>query len=335
MALREMMTAMRPDVETQLQKVVYTIQPYPELLSMLTYHMGWQGEGAGPEAQGKRIRPILVLLSAAAVGGDWRAALPAAASVELLHNFSLIHDDIQDQSEVRRGRPTVWKKWGVAQAINAGDLMFTLAQQAILELGTSANPAVGLEGARILNHTCVALTEGQYLDMANEQARSLPMSDYWPMVGGKTAALLSACAELGGLAAGGSETQRMALRTFGWSLGLAFQVLDDWLGIWGNAAKIGKSTSSDLVTGKKTLPVVYALAQGGAFARRWLSGPVSAEEVGEVAAMLAAEGAEAYTLAEAERLTRQSREALDSLQGEAEACAALRELADGLLQRQS
>ena len=129
MALKDYMQAMQPAIETELQQLINQSIPseYPELRAMLTYHMGWEGEGAGPEAQGKRIRPLLVLLCAEAAGGNWRSALPAAAAVELLHNFSLIHDDIQDNSPLRRNRPAVWVKWGAAQAINAGDVLFTLA----------------------------------------------------------------------------------------------------------------------------------------------------------------------------------------------------------------
>src|SRR5512146_3545337 len=120
MNLQEYIQVMRPAVEAQLQDFIDRSLHgnYPERRSMLTYHMGWEGEGSGPEAQGKRIRPLLVLLCTEAAGGNWRSALPAAVSVELLHNFSLIHDDIQDNSPLRHNRPTVWTKWGAAQAIN-------------------------------------------------------------------------------------------------------------------------------------------------------------------------------------------------------------------------
>jgi geranylgeranyl diphosphate synthase, type I len=140
MIMREYLQAMRPAVETELQQFINRTLPgeYPEIHQMMAYHLGWEGEGAGPEAQGKRIRPLLVLLAAEAAGGMWQKALPAAAAVELLHNFSLIHDDIQDNSPLRRNRPTVWVKWGTAQAINAGDVMFTLAFMAIQDLARDA-----------------------------------------------------------------------------------------------------------------------------------------------------------------------------------------------------
>ena len=132
-ALDQLREVMLPSIEEVLQQEVEKSGAggTHELRQMLRYHLGWEGEGAGRKAQGKRIRPLLVLLAAHASGGDWSEALPSAASVELLHNFSLIHDDIQDNSAHRRGRPTLWKKWGVPQAINAGDSLFALAHDAL------------------------------------------------------------------------------------------------------------------------------------------------------------------------------------------------------------
>lgn len=336
MALAQFTQAMRPEIESMLKQVVYSRldDDAAPLREMLVYHMGWEGEGAGPEAQGKRIRPLMLLLSAAAAGGDWRSALPAAAAVELVHNFSLIHDDIQDQSPLRHGRPTVWVKWGAAQAINAGDLMFTLAHLAMLQTAETTSAGVALKASRRLHETCVELTRGQYLDMSYEHERVLRMDAYWPMVSGKTAALLACCAEIGTLIGGASETHQTAMRQFGHSLGLAFQVLDDWLGIWGDEELTGKSTDSDLVTGKKTVPVLYALEQNRTFAARWKAGPVQAADVPALAALLAEEGAQTYTRALADRLTEESMRWLEeSGAGENEALAALRELAGSLLRR--
>ncbi len=302
---------MRPAVEVELKETIDRIveDQYAGLRSMLAYHLGWEGEGAGPDAQGKRIRPILALLSAAALGADWKKALPAAAGVELLHNFSLIHDDIQDRSPARRGRPTVWIKWGLPQAINAGDLMFTLAYQALLKL----TPAeVALAATQTLSQACVRLTEGQYLDLSYETSRDLPVQSYWSMIAGKTAALLAACCELGALAARADPDQCQAMHNFGYSLGLAFQVEDDWLGVWGEPSLTGKSVESDLVSGKKTLPVVYALSLNQAFARRWHSGPVTPPEVPGLAELLADEGAGEFTWQEARRLTGEAILAIES-----------------------
>lgn len=306
-----------------------------ELLHMLAYHLGWEGEGAGKDAQGKRIRPLLLLLSVAAVGGDWRACLPAAAAVELVHNFSLIHDDIQDHSRLRRGRPTLWVRWGVPQAINTGDLMFTLAHITMLDLQVSTPPERILAAEQTLLHACVDLTRGQHLDLAFEQRESVTLEEYWEMIAGKTAALLAACTEIGALLGGSDAEVRSAFRSFGHDLGLAFQVQDDLLGIWGDTVLTGKSSLSDLVAGKKSLPIVYALNRGGEFVRRWQTREVRPEDVSALAQLLKAEGAYDYAQEAALRLTRSSLQALDSLPSPSPAAAALRELASHLLSRQT
>jgi geranylgeranyl diphosphate synthase, type I len=341
MNLQEYIQVMRPAIEEALQQMIHQSLPaaYPELRGMLDYHMGWEGEGAGPEAQGKRIRPLLVLLSAEAAGGNWRDALPAAVAVELLHNFSLVHDDIQDNSPLRRSRPTVWVKWGIAQAINAGDVLFTLAFLSIQGLARTLPAQQVLLASQVLQQTCLRLTEGQYLDMSYESKNNLPIDAYWPMIGGKTSALLACCAELGALTGGAEEAQREYFREYGYSLGLAFQVLDDWLGIWGDVALTGKSVDSDLASGKKTFPVVHALSKEGPFARRWTKGRVLPEEVADVVCMLEEEGAQAYTLETAERLTNQAMEALCHASGSAAsgsaASGALEELTRALLARKN
>jgi geranylgeranyl diphosphate synthase, type I len=311
MDFEQIVRQMRTSVEVELKDTIDLVaeDQYTSLRSMLAYHLGWEGEGAGMEAQGKRIRPLLTLLSAAALGAGWEKALPAAAGVELLHNFSLIHDDIQDHSPARRGRPTVWVKWGVPQAINAGDLMFTLAYQALLKL---TPVEVALAATQTLTQACIRLTEGQYLDLSYETSQDIRLEAYWAMIGGKTAALLAACCELGALAAQAKPAQCQAMHNFGFALGLAFQVEDDWLGIWGEPSLTGKSIESDLVSGKKTLPVVYALSLNKTFARRWHSGPLTPPEVPGLAAILVDEGAEEYTRKEALRLTAEAVMAIEA-----------------------
>lgn len=337
MKLHEYFQVMRPAVEEALRQKIHCSVPdvYPELRAMLDYHMGWEGEGAGPEAQGKRIRPLLVLLSAEAAGENWRDALPAAVAVELLHNFSLVHDDIQDRSPLRRSRPTVWVKWGIAQAINAGDVLFTLAFAALQDLSPVLSAQKVLLANHLLQQTCLRLTEGQFLDISYETQTGLSLDSYWPMIGGKTSALLACCAELGALTGGAEEERRAHFREYGYTLGLAFQVLDDWLGIWGDVALTGKSVDSDLATGKKTFPVLYALSKQGPFSRRWLEGGIRPEEVPGLARMLEGEGVEAHTLETAERLTGQSMEALCRAAGEGEAALALQELTRALLARKN
>jgi geranylgeranyl diphosphate synthase type I len=300
---------------------------------MLAYHMGWEGEGAGPGATGKRIRPLLVLLTNAAAEGDWSQAIPAAVAVELVHNFSLIHDDIEDNSPMRHGRSTVWKLWGMSQAINIGDAMFTLAHMSMLDLEGFVPADTVVRAARLLQETCLSLTKGQFLDIAYETRGDLDLEAYWPMVSGKTAALLATSTELGPLIAGADAACCATYREFGYSLGLAFQAQDDFLGIWGDAALTGKSAESDLLTGKKSLPVLYGLSLNGAFAQTWQAGPIQAEDVPGLAAQLKIEGAYDYTLERADRLTNQALKALDLAHPHGEAGEALRNLALRLLNR--
>jgi geranylgeranyl diphosphate synthase, type I len=337
MSLQEFIDLFIPEIEAELSRVVeLSREPhFNELHKMMSYHMGWEGEGAGPKARGKRVRPLLVLLTCAAAGCDWHDALPAAAAVELVHNFSLIHDDIEDNSDLRRGRPTVWKIWGLAQGINAGDTMFTLAHMAVLRLEETSTLPNTLEAASILQQTCLQLTQGQYLDISYEDRQDLTIKNYWPMVGGKTAALLATCTKLGALVADVDDHILQSYYQFGRNLGLAFQALDDFLGIWGDADKIGKSTASDLIEGKKSLPVLFGIEQGGEFARRWTQGPISPEEVPEVAAQLEAEGGREYTKQVADRYTQRALTALQDAGPQGSAGEALSELAHQLLKRRA
>lgn len=306
---------------------------FNQYYSMLAYHLGWEGEGAGPEARGKRIRPLLVLLTCAAAGGNWKDALPAAASVELVHNFSLIHDDIQDNSPLRRGRETVWRRWGIPQAINAGDAMFTLAHLSLLRLNETTSPEITTQAANTLHQACLQLTKGQYLDLAFETKDYLPLDAYWQMVGGKTASLIGACTELGAIVADVPKERRDLFLEFGFNLGLAFQAQDDILGIWGDAALTGKSNESDLIAGKKSLPVIFGLDQGRAFASRWKQGKVQAEETGQIAALLEKEGARKFSQESASQMTDKALSALTEANPEGQAGEQLISLANRLLSR--
>ena len=322
-------------IELELQKQISRFdtprtKPFHE---MLTYHMGWTGEGAGPEATGKRIRPLLVLLSTSTCSADWQPALPAAAAVELVHNFSLVHDDIQDNSDKRRGRPTTWIKWGMPMAINVGDALFVMANQAIMDLKGKYPAEVVVKAAEILHHTCLELTRGQYLDMSYEERKDLNVEDYWPMIAGKTAALLSACCHIGALLGGADGARQESYRAFGHYLGLAFQVQDDILGIWGDEALTGKSAASDLIEGKNSLPVLAGLGANGRFAARWRQGPIRADEVQELARVLASEGGYETTTDAAKQMTDLALMSLREADPQGEAGDALFALADKLLKR--
>jgi geranylgeranyl diphosphate synthase type I len=329
-------------IELELQKQVSRLdQPRTKLFhEMLTYHMGWTGEGAGPEATGKRIRPLMVLLCAAASSGTagkveaWRPALPAAAAIELVHNFSLVHDDIQDNSPKRRGRETVWTKWGAPMAINVGDGLFVMSNQAIIDLKENHPAETVVKAAEILHDTCLDLTRGQFLDMSFEARTDLTVDDYWPMVAGKTAALLSACCHLGALLGGADEEKQVAYRSFGHYLGLAFQVQDDILGIWGNEVVTGKSAASDLVEGKNSLPVLAGLSFNKKFAERWRQGPIQPNEVEELAKLLATEGGYETAHEASKQMTDLALLNLREADPQGEAGDALFELAEKLLKRE-
>lgn len=229
------------------------------LYAMLAYHLGWtDAEGRATSGfAGKQLRPTLLLLATEAAGGDPTVALPAAAAVELLHNFSLIHDDIQDRSEERRGRAAVWTIWGTAQAINAGDAMHAVAARAALRCREAGAPADDtLEVAQRLHDCCLRLVEGQYLDLQFEQRDDVAPEDYLAMVDGKTGALLVSCIEIGALLGGASRVE--AWRRFGRHLGRAFQEVDDALGVWGDPKVTGKPAADDVYKGKRSLPFLLA-----------------------------------------------------------------------------
>lgn len=328
-------TSMLLALEEELKRVVNSVgENIPDSLHyILAHHMGWEGVNAGIQTSGKRIRPLLLLLTASASGGVWENALPAAAAVELIHNFSLIHDDIEDNSPLRRGRPTVWKIWGMPLAINAGDGLFTLAHQSLLQLRGTADCATTLNAAIILHNTCLELTMGQHLDISYENRRDLTLDDYWPMVTGKTAALISACTELGAITAAAEQSRVNFYKEYGFNLGMAFQALDDLLGIWGDSEATGKSAESDLVSGKNSLPVLYALSQNGPFANRWREGPLQSNEVPELAHQLEVEGARDYTQEIATCFTDKALQALSNAEPSGEAGENLIEITDQLLKR--
>lgn len=328
--LKDMIKA---EFESSLEGFVNSSLPeqYCGMIDMVAYQMGWaQGDNPG---RGKRVRPMLALFSSIAVGGQWQDALPAAWAVELIHNFSLVHDDIEDQSELRHGKPTIWAKWGVAQAINLGDLLFNLAYAAILELRKNLRAETVLDAVDVLAQTCSRLTGGQYLDLSYEKAQSITMANYLEMISGKTAALLAASGELGAICAGAPAKTRSDLREFGINLGLAFQMWDDWLGIWGDKQITGKSAESDLISGKKSMPILYALEQNRAFAHRWHRGAIQLDEVPRLSELLIQEGAQQFVQSQAWMYTQRAQSALARAGMNENASLLLSELANTLLDR--
>jgi geranylgeranyl diphosphate synthase type I len=328
--------AMLPAIEQELHEAAQRSAERlgPGLSDMLAYHMGWSGPGAGPAATGKRIRPLLALLACGGACGDWHRALPVAAAVEFIHNFSLVHDDIQDESPTRRGRETIWKRWGAAQAINAGDGLFAVAMLAALEGEREAlAPIARAEVLLVLSHACLELTHGQYLDLQAENAAQVSVTGYWQMVQAKTGALIAAACMAGGLAGSASPSQSDALADFGLHLGLAFQVRDDVLGLWGDPAVTGKSATSDLESRKKSLPILFGLERCAEF-RELLGGPFAAAQVPRMMAALETCGARTFALAEGARMSELAFAAIGRAALLPEYDTALRELTASLLTRE-
>lgn len=310
---------------------------------IMQYHLGWLDPALRPAQAptGKRIRPVLCLLACAAAGGDPRLAAPAAAGLELLHNFSLLHDDIEDNSATRRHRPTAWTLFGMPIACNAGDGMFSLAHLAFLRLAGHGIPAERIVAAlQRFDETCLALTEGQFLDMAFEKQLDVTPADYFRMIAGKTGALLAAAPEIGALIAGAASETAAAYRHYGAALGRAFQLQDDILGIWGDEAETGKSAASDILSKKKSLPVLYALGHptvGPRLARRYAGSAFTAADVPAVLALLDAADAQRQVMAEVQRATDEAQAALAQVRAAAapDAWALLVELLSALLARRS
>jgi geranylgeranyl diphosphate synthase type I len=275
-----------------------------EMYEMVRYHLGLDGSGA---PAGKRIRPLLGLLAYASITGEYERALPGAAAVELGHNFSLVHDDIEDGDAERRHRPTLWKLYGIPQAINTGDTLFTLSRIAIHRLTDLGFPdATVLRLVRMYDETCLRLCEGQYLDIwTSEHDEVMSVELYFDMIGRKTAALIAGSIEAGALLATDDDAVIARYRAFGWDLGIAFQLNDDLLGIWGVERATGKEPS-DLARHKKTLPVIYAFEHAGPedrarLATLYATDSPDAGEVAEAVAILERTGARDYTRDQAHR----------------------------------
>lgn len=329
---------MLPALEAEMRSVLQMKGSSPPVFyGMLHYHMGWLDADLQPinGKTGKRIRPLLCLLACAGAGGDWQQALPAGAAIEILHNFSLIHDDIEDASPTRHGRETLWKIWGTPQAINAGDTMFALAHLALCHLTErGVTPGITVDALCRFDQTCVALTQGQHADMAFETRDVVTVDQYLEMITGKTAVLLSLSAELGAKIANSGADRANYLATFGLKLGQAFQVIDDILGIWGDEARIGKSAATDIVTKKKTLPVLYGLSQSSALRQLYTKTQTPDESfVQQAVAELDACGAHDFARQKAADYSQEALSYLEASQPTGDAGRALFDLAHMLLQR--
>lgn len=303
------------------------------LFAWMRYHLGWEDEDGNPVAAspGKMLRSTAVMLAAELVGGSAEAAAPAAAAVDLVHNFSLLHDDIEDDSSTRRGRATVWTFAGVPQAINTGDGMFTLARLAMHRL-----PEAGVEERRVveamreLDEASLRLVEGQYLDMAFERRDDVSLQEYVEMASGKTAAMFAAPFAIGALLGGADGEVVSSFRAFGGHVGLAFQALDDLLDCWGTRQALGKEPGGDLLARKKTYPVLAALeaapsAERDALARAYAAPAADGEDYRALAALVEAAGGRAAAQRWADEQVHGATSALARVGLPAEASAVLEE----------
>lgn len=312
--IRSEFTHLLEDIEAEMAQVINDRGGHARpLYDMLRYHLGIDGD-SGP--RGKRMRPLLGLLAYESLTGDYRAALPGAAAVELGHNFSLVHDDIEDGDRERRHRPTLWAIWGVPLAINAGDALFALSRLALYRLPNDGfSEGLVLKLMRIYDETCLALCEGQYLDIAFERRDDVTVEAYLEMIGKKTAALVAASVQAGAMLATDDAEVIEAYRRFGYDLGMAFQMADDVKGSFWNSADSGKVEAGDIRRRKKTLPLVWALEHADPDDRDRLrdlyrhaddsqpgtDAPLDDDAVTEVLAILERSGAREHTLAEARR----------------------------------
>ncbi|MDI6639690.1 MAG: polyprenyl synthetase family protein [Methanocellales archaeon] len=261
------------------------------------------------DAGGKRLRPAMLILAAEAVGGDVQKVLPAAVSIELIHNFTLIHDDIMDQDELRRGSPTVHVKWGLPAAILAGDTLYAKAFEIIAHV--DAPSKIVARCLDVLSQTCADICEGQWMDMELEKRSSVSEDEYMEMVQKKTGILFAASAMIGSLLGGATDEIADALWQAEKTIGVGFQIRDDVLGLISSEERLGKTRGSDLMEGKKTLIMIHALKKGVKLDA--LGRDASAEEIDATVQQLRDAGSIDYAMEQAFALVEQGKSKLDVL----------------------
>ena len=233
------------------------------LHDMLRFHMGW-GDARGRRVEGragKGLRPTLCLIACDATGGDVRQAMPAAVALEYVHNFSLIHDDIQDRDETRHGRPTLYWQWGMPRALVAGNFLRSIADRTVQELVESGlGERLALDVAGALTSAYLEMIEGQYMDLEFEGRRDITVQQYLDMISKKTGALIRCSVDLGAMVGSRDDEMRSAFHEFGRALGFLFQIRDDVLGVWGETEQTGKPVYADIRRKKNSFPVMHAMA---------------------------------------------------------------------------
>lgn len=269
-----------------------------------------------PLAGGKRIRPFLTMISCESISGNSQKALPLAAGVELLHNFTLIHDDIMDHSLLRRNLPAVHVKYGEPAAILAGDLLYAKSFEAILDTSVDFNVFKQLQQDFI--NSAIAICEGQQLDIEFEKRKTITEQEYLDMISKKTATLFELAGKGGGLIGGGNKQEIAGLKIYGLALGLAFQIWDDYLDISSKAVTLGKDIGNDIRNGKKTLIAVHSLSQATGNEKKLLDGifgnhHASEQEVMKVYTLFRELGSVDYAQQRAEYYVNQAKDALSIL----------------------
>ena len=260
----EMFSHYRPYIEPALRLSLSGDEP--AVYDMLRYYMGWV-DTSGHQCratEGKALRPTLCLFACEAAGGPVHQAVPAAVALELIHNFSLIHDDIQDGDETRHHRPTVWAVWGIPKALVAGNVLRVVADRSVdglLERGVDPDRALAV--AEALTEAYLSMIEGQYLDIDYEGRPDISVDDYLDMVSRKTGALITSSLKLGALIGTRDRSTVDAFVRSGQALGRIFQIRDDVLGVWGEEEATGKPVGADIRRKKNSFPVVYSMAMAG------------------------------------------------------------------------
>jgi len=277
---------LKDQFETSLKQLVLARTPesLPGLHEVVSYHFGWDDTSS---KTGKRLRPMLLLASSDLFGGQTERVMPAAVAMEVLHNYTLVHDDIEDQGETRHGRECLWRRYGLAQALNVGDYLSAMAHDIFCEVEAYMEPSDFARAYSIFRQASMDVIRGQYLDMHFETERSVSVDEYLVMIRLKTSCLISASIRIGAILAGVDQATEDLLEKIGEHAGLAFQIQDDYLGIWGDSASTGKSNLTDLTTRKKTYPILLGLAEYPDFKAAWDANPqITPELAGQMAIIL-------------------------------------------------
>lgn len=303
--IRQILGKYAPDIDAYIKAMLQDAPPF--IHGMISYHFGWVDQNFQPTQadRGKMLRPTISLLVYEAIADEYQRAVPLAAAIEMIHNFSLLHDDIEDNDVERRGRATAWSIWGKPRVINGGDYLYSLAYQCLYRLESQFAPAPVFSVLNTMVEACLKLTKGQDLDMSFEDNFEVSTDMYLEMIYKKTGALIEA-AIVSGATLATSDTQLIQhYHEFARNIGLAFQIQDDILGIWGDSTKTGKSTANDIRRKKKTLPIIYTLDKATGPRQERLKtyytkpDPLSEDEIAFVRESLAWAEAHAYAQAAA------------------------------------